>query len=322
LAAISAGNPVRIVGSDGSIEGQFACGPNCKYEVARWSKDGTKLALEGTLQTDVFGVSGAYSILHTVNADGTSLARVDSAPASCTGSHGSCSQINYAQFDPDWSGDGRLVYTRGDSVITAAADGSNKKMLFGGADYARQPRWGPGDQTITFVRYVSGRPSLFTMQSGDGSDLRGLGPVDVDSYGWSPDGLAILVETTSPPDWHKSLSLVQPSNGQSTELLRHPMNGFAWSPRGNEIAFASGDSLFVADMNGGLKYLFRGAVDEPAWSPNGRYIIVKGTSLDNEILEIDRSTGASRIIASGYGWIKRFSVKNSTSWNGLYFYFY
>jgi Tol biopolymer transport system component len=80
------------------------------------------------------------------------------------------------------------------------------------------------------------------------------------------------------------------------------------------------DSLFVADMNGNVKFLSREAVAEPMWSPNGRYIVATGASVDNAVFEIDRFTGSSRVIASGYGWANHFSVKGSTLWNGIYYY--
>jgi len=91
LSVTNSGAPLRIISSDGATEAELSCTPSCKYEVARWSRDGTQLSLEGTAVED--GVS--YSVLYTANADGSSPVLIDRSLAWCTGSHGSCSQTQY-----------------------------------------------------------------------------------------------------------------------------------------------------------------------------------------------------------------------------------
>jgi hypothetical protein len=227
----------------------------------------------------------------------------------------------------DWSTDGRLVYVLDDtSVVVSAADGSGKRVLFSAAD-VRQARWGPGDQTITFLsRAPNGPANLYSVQSADGSGLRPLGNLNVTSYAWAPDQLSIAVQSACiPPDCHSSLFLVHPLTGESTELIRHPMSGFSWSPLGNEIAFSnsSGDTLYVVERNGNLTPVFEGIVGKPTWSPDGRYVIATGgNAFTHDVVSaIGRTTGSRRVIASG-AWITRFAVKNSTRWNGTDYYFY
>lgn len=280
------------------------------------------LSLEGTAVEN--GVS--YSVLYTANADGSSPVRIDSSPAWCTGSHGSCGQIHYHQFDVDWSADGRTVYILDDtSVVVSAADGSGKKILFSAAEGVGQPRWGASDETITFV--VRGASTnLYSVRSDDGSGLRSISNLVVDRYGWAPDGLSIAVKSPdNPNDSQSSLFLVDPVTGPATELLRGSIGGgFSWSPQRREIAFTNRqtDSLFVVDTNGTLVPIFQGDVGTPQWSPDGRYLIATGSGVaENEVSAISRSTGSRRVIAN-VGSLDRFSVKNSTLYNGYYVYFY
>jgi Tol biopolymer transport system component len=301
---------MRVVDSNGSIVAEFSCSPNCTYQVARWSTDGSKLALEASAVDN----SSPYSFLYTVNADGSSPVRIATSPAWCVYSGGACVILRHP-FDPDWSADGRLVYTLNDtSVIVTAADGSGQRVLLSSSDGVREARWGPADRTINFVSRTSGL--LHSLQAADGSGVRTLGSIVVGRYGWSPDGLSIAVESYD-ADGLPSLFLVHPVTGQATELVHHSLQSFAWSPNGNEIAFSDSDSLFVVNRNGALTRVSQGGIQTPWWSPDGRYLLV-GT-YPPAVLAISRNTGVAHEVFGG-GYIRRFSVKGTTSSNGYEFY--
>jgi Tol biopolymer transport system component len=305
---------MRLFRSDGTTETDVPCEPGCRYEVATWSRDGTRLALEGTVN-----VNGAYSVLDIANADGSSPVRIATSPSWCTGNHLSpCTQIHYHPFDANWSVDGRLLYTLDDTaLVVAAADGSGKKILFTAADGVRKPQWGPGDHTITFLRGTNF--SLNSLNSTDGSELRTIGNFFVGGYAWAPDGSRIAVQVYAAGTIaDNSLYLVDPITGQSAQIVQASSEGFAWSPRGNEIAIEKGDSLFVVDTRGSQTLVFGDALDNPEWSPDGRYLIGgKGDGLDGLVYEIGRADGSSRVLALG-GSIAHLSVKQGTRWNGFF----
>jgi Tol biopolymer transport system component len=313
LAVISdGGSPVRVVDFKGAVIAEFSCSPNCTYQVARWSRDGSKLALTASAVEN----GAPQSILYTANADGTSPVRIATSPESCVYYHSNC-VIYHHPFDPDWSADGQLVYTLNDtSVVVAAPNGSGTKVLFSTPDGVQQARWGPADQTITFVRRSNA--FLHSLQSADGSGVRALGNREVSRYSWSPDGLSIAV-IAFVPDGTTFLGLMNPITGQATELVRHTINGFAWSPSGNEIAFSDADTLFVVDRQGAVMRVAQGGLQMPWWSPDGRYLVVENTNYPASIVAISRTTGQSREVFNG-GLTMRFAVTSTGQWTGYSLY--
>jgi Tol biopolymer transport system component len=303
---------MRLFRSDGTTETDVPCEPGCKYEVATWSRDGTKLALVGTAYVN--GVP--FSILDIANGDGSSPIRLATSPFWCTGSHNSCTQYHYHPFDANWSRDGRILYSLDDTaLVVSGADGSGKRILFTASDGIRNPQWGPGDQTITFLRGTA--RSLTSLNSTDGSGLRTISNFFVDGYAWAPDGSSIAVQGyVAGTITDNAIYLFDPATGQSTQIVQASSGGFAWSPRGHEIAIEKGDSLYVADTNGSQTLVFGDALENPEWSPDGRYLIGrKSDGLNGPVFEIDRATGSSRALAIG-GEVALLSVSGSTRWMG------
>jgi Tol biopolymer transport system component len=262
----------------------------------------------------------AFSLLDIANADGSSPVRIATSPSWCTGDHFSpCVQFHYHSFAANWSADGRLVYALDDTaLVVAAADGSGKKILFTASDGIRNPRWGPGDQTITFLRQLP-TSNLSSLNSADGSGLRTIGNFFVGGYAWAPDGSSIAVQVyIAGTIADNALYLLDPVTGQSTQIVQASSGGFAWSPRGHEIAIEKGDSLYVVDTHGSQTLVFGDALENPEWSPDGRYLIGrKSDGLDGPVYEIGRANGSSRALAIG-GEVVDLSVKQSTRWNGFF----
>jgi dipeptidyl aminopeptidase/acylaminoacyl peptidase len=298
--------------SDGTTEANLQCNPSCKYEIASWSRDGTKLALEATTLST--------SVLYTANADGSSPVLIATSPSYCSSSKNTCTQTHYRKFDANWSADGRLVYALDDtSVVVSAVDGSGKIILFSTADGVRQPRWGAADQTTTFVNSTTGQ--LFSLPSTGGSTARAIGSLFVGQYAWAPDGSTIAVQSlvaVTNTSSYNSLYLVDPATGQSARIVQTSDDGFGWSPLGNEIAIKKSDSLFVVDRHGTAAFIFKGDLANPEWSPDGHnFIGTKNDPLDGSVYEISRTNGSSRIVVSG-GPIVHLSLKQSTWWNGFF----
>jgi hypothetical protein len=262
-----------------------------------------------------------FSVLDLANGDGSSPVRIATAPYWCTGSQGSCTQFHYRSFEASFSADGRLLYTPDNTtLVVAAADGSTKTIVFTAVDGIFMPQWGAGDRTITFLR-GPGR-SLNSLNSTDGSGLRSLGNLVVDQYAWAPDGSTIAVQgrlaTSTTADGQ--LYLLDPTTGSSAQILQNSSDGFAWSPRSDVIAIERGDSLFVIDKGGALTLVFGDALENPAWSPDGRYLIgkVSNFSPDDSVYEVGRTGGSSRFVAIGDEPVFHLSVKEGTGWHGFF----
>jgi Tol biopolymer transport system component len=284
--------------SDGAIESQLGCGPNCRPFNARWSGDGSRLSVEG----EVWGQGPFYSVLVVINRDGSAMREIARASSVCVILKGTCTQQLYQVWDAQWAADGRLVFRANDtSVVIAPADGSANQMLFSASDGITQPRWGPGDRTITFTRGAARH--LYSISASDGSGLRQLTSTTAELYAWAPDGHAIVVYSSYlSPDSHSSLFLVDPVTGAATELVKGVgVSGFAWSPLSNAIAFAQ-DSLSVVSTNGTLVHLNRGGITvhtTPRWSPDGRSLIVAGSmGYDEFLAEIPREGGSFRTLSA------------------------
>jgi Tol biopolymer transport system component len=302
--------PMRLIRSNGTTEADLQCDPSCKYEVASWSRDGTKLALEGTTLS--------ASVLYIANADGSSPVLIATSPSYCSFSKNTCTQTHYRKFDANWSADGRILYTLDDtSLVVVASDGSRKRILFSTADGVGQPRWGAADQTITFVNSATGH--LFSLESAGGSAVRAVGNFFVGGYAWAPDGSTIAVQVyVAGTIADNSLYLVDPATGQSAQIVQASADGFAWSPLGNEIAIEKSDSLFVVDRRGTATFVFKGDLANPEWSPDGHYFIgTKNDPFDGSVFEISRANGSRRVVVSG-GPIVHSSVKQSTRWDGFF----
>jgi Tol biopolymer transport system component len=138
-------------------------------------------------------------------------------------------------------------------------------------------------------------------------------------YDWAPDGSSIAVQVyVAGTVADAAVYLLDPVTGQSTQIVQASSGGFAWSPRGHEIAIEKGDSLYVVDMHGSQALVFGDALENPEWSPDGRYLTGrKSDGLAGPVFEIDRATGSSRPLAIE-GDIVDLSVKRSTRWQGFF----
>lgn len=183
-------------------------------------------------------------------------------------------------FEPSVSPDGTqvaFVSSRdGDpEIYVMKADGTGVRRLtfFHREDWA--PQWSPDGRFIAFLSSREGRARVFVMRP-DGSGTRAVsGTVDTGEerdVAWSPDGSALAFVGRQP--------------GGQTRIWKVAMDGSA------PVALTSGEQLD----------------DQPAWSPDGKYLVHasdRGGNVDLYLVRAD-GTGATRLTqAPGADWLPR-----------------
>ena len=181
-------------------------------------------------------------------------------------------------FNPDWSPDGRkLVFLDAenfDDLVIMDVDGSNRRRLnlpqaVGIADNT-DPAWSPDGQEIAFVG-----DGLWVV-SADGSERRRLRPEGgPGTASWSRDGRVLAFDCATR---HFHVCTVREDGTRFRGLTRkgrHPK----WSPRGGLIATTRLDALkpgiLLFRPNGKLVGALRNGSADPAWSPDGKWLVAE-----------------------------------------------
>ena len=178
-------------------------------------------------------------------------------------------------------------------------DGSEPRRLTRDPGRDVQPSWSPDGTRIAFVSDREGdRTNIFLVEVGDGrvSQLtfqdRGLG-----FAAWSPDGEWIAysgagLEHPTDPELTPSYLMRIPADGGAPTTLRAGAGrnwGAAWSPNGEQLAFAWSPAGVAADDGAWLtivatdgrhlRRLTQGSWGDfdPSWSPDGRRIAFTST---------------------------------------------
>lgn len=141
----------------------------------------------------------------------------------------------------------------------------------------------------------SGRPynraPLYVMEPG-GKTLTLDGFTAEDIREWSPDGRFLVVagyagDVTTPREPSRNYYLVEPGNNETVLFLGRPgVNeslSVAWSPDGSRAAYMLGEALMLYDIESQLLQTVSLTIhtnDEPAWSANGRYLVIKDGVVD------------------------------------------
>jgi TolB protein len=279
-------------------------------ETPAWSRDGNMVAFAENYGT-AHGVvttrpDGRARRLAKVPASrfvlpphwlGPSLLWVDFAEGSRSqvftsgagGSSPAAAAPDYADFDPAWSPNGRMlavveevnvnprISAPYDVVDVMRADGSGRRQLTAGL----APAWSPDGRSLLFVH---GR-ALYVIAATGGRARKVLGTQGAASPAWSPDGRSIAYAHGS------SVLLVAPDGTKQRKLAAGGAPAF--SPNGKQVALNRGSALFVVPSAGGTARRLSGAaVKHAAWSPDGRFIAGDGGVI------VTVATGAVRTIAA------------------------
>lgn len=256
---------------DGSGQRRLTSGGDGEFW-PQWSPDGRRLAYmvwDDSACTPVSGSGCAVPDVWTVDADGSGQRKVlDNA------------------FQPRWSPDGsKLLFQQYDAnpdratlgVYVARSDGTSVRKLVRAALWWSErapPAWSPTGRTILYgVGMGAVRLHLLNV---DGRRARFLAVGS--SPAWSHDGSRIAFT-------RRSGIWVIPSRGGRPRRIAaasalHTVPFPAWSPAGKQLAYNSGNRLYVARVDGrSTKLVAEGAtctcrgccrVSPPVWSRNGR----------------------------------------------------
>src|SRR5438270_709888 len=262
----------------------------------RWSPDGTKIALGGG------GSAGGLDV-YTVNADGSELTRLTSAPG--------------WQWEPVWSPDGRqIAFTsypnETTDIYVMNADGSHARDVSNTrTTNDSQPSWSDGG--IAFRSDRTGIDGIYLM-NGNGSNVHRLSSrraYDEDP-GWSRDGKQLVF--TSGREAHSTITIAGMDGGAPRTLTSGQWFDVdpAWSPTGSRLAFTRSpvrtrSDIYVVDADGaGARNLTRGRGLHwsPSWSPDGAQIVYEKDEFfghDTDLYTVNADGGAEMLL-SGLDW--------------------
>lgn len=262
---------------DGSGLQRLTDNPLFEFEPS-WSPDGRSLLFSRALYPE----SGSHVVM--MDADGGDQARLA----------GSRATLASPSFSPSGR---RVVYTKGDAIVTIGVDGSDTRRVLSGIALGA-PQYSPSGRRIAFSGWPRGRrrAGIWTIRR-NGSHLRRLTDPqkvvsDLADAGpdYSPDGRRIVF-VRYPTDAHGGAEIyLMRADGSRERLIPQTLgfNSAAYAPDGDRIVMASeGDylqnpsctDLYTISQTGSDKRPIThncptpgeggegGAVSSPSWQP-------------------------------------------------------
>ncbi len=239
-----------------------------------------------------------------------------------------------ANFEPDWSPDGRrLAYVSertlpasrigGQVLCIADLESGLQRELPLRLGYVRRPRWSPDARSILFRANERGRPALLLADAESGRPTVLFRHQGLQLAEWSPDGNTVFIlanevreagSQTNQASWITALNV---KNGTDRQLFQETsmppvgdalINDLSVSPDGRLMAFTvirnKAKLVMTMSTQGGEPHeIFRSAGDFQvpsfaglSWTPDGREILVvkQGSAGEQELWALPVQGGSPR----------------------------
>ncbi len=213
--------------------------------------------------------------------------------------------------------DSRIVYVAESGPVTNRVkrlaimdqDGANQKYLTDGRSLVLTPRFSPTQQQITYMSYLSGKPTVYLYDISTGRhEPLGHFPGMTFAPRFSPDGKKVVMSMArnrSTDIYEMSLSSRTPKQITRTSSID---TAPSYSPDGSQIVFESDrggtQQLYVMNSDGSnvQRITFnKGRYASPVWSPRGDLIAFTRMYEGKFYIGVIRPDGkGERLITSAY----------------------
>lgn len=229
--------------------------------------------------------------------------------------------------NPSWAPDGSWFVAESDAqgfsdlVRMAPQPDAEPEALATAKEGNFEPSVSPDGARVAFVSSREGDPEIYVMRA-DGTEVQRLTIFHKEDWAprWSPDGKWIAF--LSSREGRDRVFVVRPDGTRTRAISGSAATGdereLAWSPDSRKLAFAgrlpSGETrIWVApvdDEDAEPVALTDGKHrdDQPAWSPDGKYLVFVSERGDNTDLYLMRADGSglTRLTeAPGADWLPR-----------------
>ncbi|HYZ78579.1 MAG TPA: hypothetical protein VE596_14525 [Gaiellaceae bacterium] len=200
------------------------------------------------------------------------------------------------QTKPSWSSDGtRVAFVAPSSdpnradVVVARIDGSEAHRVVSGV----QPVWAPTGDRIAYLTTPYDQNELHLVNADGSGDVRVASGGALSRPSWSPDGTRLAVARYDQKQYRTTLEIFG-DNGARVGTFGVQPSDYAWSPRGDQIAYSNGAGVWILDVASGRKRRVSSFGYQVVWSPDARQLaFTSGGECRNRtgIYRVDLSSG-------------------------------